>query len=579
MRQFLLAGGLAAALVACSATRPGPRDTAAVPAPTADDPVTALVEFQTHQSDGGWLTFCRGITTAGGTATVEHCVEAASKRLMNGERLRLHNPWSDRALETTDVPLKEGPAYAVTDSGSTGLDFVLIAAKAGGPIAAIRRRAFPTASLVEGVRVTIGYDRSNKAQCAIKAVCGSRIHYMCSGGTEGGWSGSPVFADLPTGRVLVGLHDQIVSTQDSLAISWNTVLGRIKVLRSDELADKIGQQSDFNHRWTVGQCTQEDPTPPIVSTQLTRLFASGLAARDGTSFWIYDNDELCKVAIARPEMNRCANYNFGLPNGITGVNRVQGIGGDRLVVMAGTTKAGENSKVVVTTPINSGDGLQYTNSEVITTDLEGVYAAASYDGQLILGGEDGFCVVRGANCRRAHKTPFHVNDIARLPDGRIAAIGRYRIKDKGTVGYCMTAALGADGLSGFKACHRLPTTSALRSPVAFRGRILVASSEGAIYALRADGGYDKAAIPNLPGDGIEDAIRSMAKVSDNTLAIVGSDGSMRLLAATNTSPLSFAASPDRAVFDRAIWLTDLLVGPGWILVRGQDNQIHKITGF
>lgn len=578
MPRNLLVGLLLLSLTACGIAPQSHRDISLAKTHTLDDdPLAALVEFQWRQEDSRWASFCRGVTTTSGTATVQHCISDADDRLRLQQELRLHNPYGDVALTRGDLPLVEGPAFARTDSGSRGLDFVLIAARAVGPTASIRRRLFPTAILTPPLPVSIGYDRGKPAKCKLISICGSHIHYSCGGGgTQAGWSGSPVFTDLPSGRVLLGLHDQIATSQDSFAISWNTVLGRIRALRSDDLADKIGQQSAFNHRWTPGKCASDDPTPPIRATQLTRLFASGLVARDATSFWIYDNDGMCKVTIVNPAMNRCGSFTFGLPSG---VNRVQGIGGDRLVIMFGKTISSENSTVVVSTPINDGDGLRYTDSRVIATDVGGVYASASYDGQLILGGEAGFCIVRGTECRRAHNTRFHVNDITRLPDGRIAAVGRYRVGRSETVGYCMTAELRTDELGDFRSCQKVVSASALRSPVTFRNSVLVASSEGAIYALGSSGDFKQVSIPQLPGDGIEDAVRSMAQVGDDTLAITGSDGSVRLLRAAGPTGLAFTASPDRAVFDRAIWLTDMLVGPGWILVRGQDNQIHKIIGF
>jgi len=576
MRGALTALSTVALLAACSgAVQEGTSPTPPVASDgslSPDRPQEALVRFQVRR--GRWVDECRGINTASGIATVWHCSAYLRSLLQAGKDVRAIDTRGRTVdLAEADFPQLAGPDFGRTDAGSEGLDFTLIRPRFAGSQATLRRKPVPNGLFSEGATLWIAHSPGAAEQCHVEAVCGSRVRYSCDHPTQDGWSGSPTFIRVNGESVLIGLHAKGPTLSTGQAIAWNTVLGRIRALRSPELDGSFAQRSTFRHRWNANLCPILEPqSGPLQVSLLRRLYAQGVAEHDAKHFWAYDNDHICLVDVTRPAMNRCVDFPDRTRLG-AGINGVKTLSQGRLLVLG----SGDTANIL---RVSTGAGaLSLEVERVIQTDLQGTFAAYADKDRILLGGEYGFCLVEGQTCQRTHSIPFHVNDITYLPDGRVLAVGRYRRDAAGTDGYCMFADVEDGKLANYRPCSTLPSVGALRSPVVLGNEVLLASSIGAIYRLQPGGQFQQVPIIGLPGNGIEDAIRQMMPTPNGQVAIVGSDGSLRLFQELNAPQAGFRADPKRAVFDRAIWLTSMAVGDGWIAVRGQDNQVHLITGL
>lgn len=543
---------------------------ATAPAAPSFDPTSiqrSVVRIDMRSRDGAWTPLCTGLSTSKGLIVNQHCLDQMASAFRQSDEIQAVGADGGVAAITPSLAKSaEGPEWAQGDTGSAGLDFALVKVMVGQPLGEAETQLTPSVALGTRDRyAVVGFD-GRLAACKLDAVCGSEITYHCNPATNQTWSGSTVWQLSRDGPRLIGVHKVGPNPLQGNAVAWTTVIGRIASLRPPENRDALLNTQDYRHIWR-GACSK--PTQPFSVREIGWLWGDSLLPDGPGRFWSIT-----------PQKAYLINANTGVmlrevatPLPALAMNGVRPLRDGSLVIF------GLYSDIAIVAPSGT--------AKWIHTPFHSVRDALIVGEDLLLSGDLGVCAVAADTCELLtppdgamvrRRPPWTANALERSPDGRVLAVGF------APDGMSLGASCGwyeKIGSAWFEA-GRCPLGAEAQaqqrfvSPVPWDGEMLVGASDGNIYALKLGARPRRVPIEGLPGLGFEDAIRGLALYDNRWLAIVASDGSMRLFEIRDIPVSALRYSQRYELVDRAIWLKDVVAGSGWIAMLGQSHQVQVV---
>jgi hypothetical protein len=543
------------------------------------------VELEWH-TNNKWIHKCRGTRIGNVVLTARHCLKDLGGPLE--KTLRIMEAGKRLQLKAVPNPVEVKGTGAVR---SALFDFAFLELEINTTETA-ETPVSPDEALSQPVFVVIADDKV--IRCTVAQVCGGGFYInQCKISPEYGWSGSGVWLDAPEPR-LVGVitdKDTIVTPQGARATAIWTIVGRSSFLLGEERYYQTFRRNKTYRYLPEGEACRAQRNSKFVTKRIgsQKSYATAPISLD-EKLIIYADNLSGRLVVYNIVADKAVSStpipdDPSVPPGTFAIrsNAVVRLAGSRFaIIQSGQGATGPGGVLLFefdpTQPgIPPTFGIRHVASVGHT-----VMTAALIGNDLLIGGEDGMCRVIEGGCERLGKNVWSVLSIvANGPSGGIA--------------------LGRDFMGTGPAAIRVPAYApiVLANGVAQLGPVfLVAKAKnqqfnvGAVLGNRFVAFGSNGAAFELNGsrfrsipvtelynasDRIEDAVRGVALIDQSHLAIVGTEGSFRLLSITEKNGrLHLSALNQLAENDIAIALTGLAATANWAVVATQEGSLFSL---
>jgi hypothetical protein len=545
--------------------------------------VAVELEWRTENK---WIHKCRGTRIGNVVLTARHCLKDLGGPLE--KTLRILEAGKKLELKAVPNPAEVNGTGAVR---SALFDFALLELKAK-PNEIAQTPVSPDAALFQPVLV--GTAENTFVRCKVAQICSGALYInQCTIPPEYGWSGSGVWLDTPERR-LVGVitdKDTMIASQGARATGIWTILGRSSfLLGEDRYYQTFRRNKSYQYLPEGDACRtlrnskfvtkrvgspKSFATAPIGLNERLILYADNFSGH----LVVYD------VVANKPVSSTPIPDDPSMPPGTFAIrsNAVVRLAGSRFAIaQSGPGDNGPGSILLFNFDPSQPGILPTFGVRHVASIGHTVITAALIGNELLIGGEDGLCRVVKGSCERLGTNVWSVLSI--VANGPKSGI-----------------ALGRDFIGSGPAATRVPAYAPiiLANSVAQLGHVfLVAKAEnqqfnvGTVVGSRFVAFGSNGAAFELKGsrfrsipvtglynssDRIEDAIRGVALVDESHLAIVGTEGSFRLLSIEDKNGrLHLSALNQPAENDVSIAATGVAVTVSWAVVSTQEGSLFSL---
>jgi hypothetical protein len=592
---------------------------------TARDPGVAsrLAQFEiSHDGGRSWTRkkWCGGLIVQARDPergeyilTASHCLEDLGKAENSGARLRAQLG-TGKLVDLDAASLRAvQPGESLTSRRQAlGMDFAYVALPrsrqarvGGGPDAGLTPLQVHRGEKL----VVFGPDRQHT--CRVDWTCGSQIHLTeCDQSIVEGISGSPLWASRGGKLVLAGVVTKGNDIENAAATNYSAILGKSSFLFAEPgapspdaaIASFVNERSlrqRYRYPRSKGTYCQRSSSSLVELVHQTPLgqgrYVGLVSSADGQPR-AYDNGArlICDLRAGRREGCRAIDtpgIRTGISRGLTKIAEgrlVARYDNGTAIEIVEADKAWKVARVIDAASDPAG-GYAVTNVVEDALDL---------NGDLLLAGEGGVCLVEASSCRllvqhgrTRGEAVFLARRLVRVGAASVLALGRDTRQSSPTsakeyVPACALYVRTKNTWNLEQMCRGLgDDLRGINTGVNYKNGVLAFSSSGAAVFISPDLKTSRVAMAGLlftylqGVNQLDDAVRDVEWVAPGKLlAMVSSDGAFRIAKIDQTAGgrISLKSHPCTERRDLALWLTGLAVlGPGRGAVTSQAGEVFE----